>query len=116
MGWPPLSGAGPISRYDETGPAYKICGEACRVTHNPKSPVEIRDVVAGLWVWRAEHPRWKPNQGLEPVVASTCVESGGETLVLDPLAPPAGASEVWERLAALSISKNFYPFEAPFLT
>jgi hypothetical protein len=36
----------------------------------------------------------------EAVVASTCVESGGETLVLDPLAPPAGATEVWERLDA----------------
>jgi hypothetical protein len=40
--------------------------------------VELQDVVAGLWVWRVEHPRWKPNQGWEPVVASTCVESGGQ--------------------------------------
>jgi hypothetical protein len=31
-------------------------------------------------------------------VASTYVESGGETVVLDPLAPPADASEAWERL------------------
>jgi hypothetical protein len=63
--------------------------------HDPQSLVEIRDVAAGLWVWRVEHPRWKANQGWEPIVASTCVESGSETLVLDPLAPPAGASEVW---------------------
>jgi hypothetical protein len=28
----------------------------------------------------------------------TYVESGGETLVLDPLAPPADAVEVWKRL------------------
>lgn len=33
-------------------------------------------------------------------MASTCVESKGETLVLDPLAPPSGASSVWERLDA----------------
>ena len=33
-------------------------------------------------------------------MASTCVESGGETMVLDPLAPPADAGEVWERLDA----------------
>ena len=33
-------------------------------------------------------------------MASTCVESGGETLVLDPLAPPAAAAEVWRRLDA----------------
>ena len=60
--------------------------------HDSQLQVELRDVAAGLWVWRVEHPAWKPNQGWEPVVASTCVESGGETLVLDPLAPPAGAA------------------------
>jgi hypothetical protein len=68
--------------------------------NDPQLPVEIRDVAAGLWIWRFEHPRWKPGQGWEPVVASTCVESGGETLVLDPLAPPAGAAEFWKRLDA----------------
>jgi glyoxylase-like metal-dependent hydrolase (beta-lactamase superfamily II) len=60
--------------------------------------VEFREVTAGLWIWRIEHPRWRPGQGWEPVVASTFVESGGERLVLDPLAPPAGATELWERL------------------
>ena len=55
--------------------------------HDPQLQVEVRDVAAGLWIWRLAHPAWKPNQGWEPVVASTCVESGGETLVLDPLAP-----------------------------
>jgi hypothetical protein len=34
------------------------------------------------------------------VVASTCVESGGETVVLDPLAPPDDANAVWDRLDA----------------
>src|SRR5438309_1435581 len=67
---------------------------------DPQLHVEVRDVAPGLWIWRLEHPRWKPGQGWEPVVASTCVESGGERLVLDPLAPPAGAAEVWERLDA----------------
>ena len=66
----------------------------------PKSQAEIRDVSPGLWIWRAEHPRWRPGQGWEPVVASTFVESGGERLVLDPLAPPPAANEVWERLDA----------------
>lgn len=70
------------------------------MTHDPRLRVELRDVATGLWIWRLEHPRWKPGQGWEPVVASTCVESVGETLVLDPLAPPAGAAEVWERLDA----------------
>src|SRR5207237_10592439 len=63
--------------------------------HKPQSQVELRDVAAGLWIWRLEHPKWKPGQGWEPLVASTCVESGGQRLVLDPLAPPADAAELW---------------------
>jgi hypothetical protein len=62
--------------------------------------VELRDVAPGFWVWRVEHPAWQPDLDWGPLVASTCVESGGETLVLDPLAPPAEAAEVWERLDA----------------
>jgi hypothetical protein len=61
---------------------------------------EIWKVTAGLWIRRLEHPRWRAGQGWEPVVASTCVESGGEILVLDPLAPPAEETEVWDRLNA----------------
>ena len=63
-------------------------------------PLEIRDVAPGLWIWRLEHPHWKPGQGWEPVVASTCVESRGEIAVLDPLAPPTGTNELWQRLDA----------------
>jgi glyoxylase-like metal-dependent hydrolase (beta-lactamase superfamily II) len=61
--------------------------------------LEVRDVAAGLWVWRAQHPDWRPDCDWEPLVVSTCVESGGETLLLDPLAPPE-ASELWERIDA----------------
>jgi hypothetical protein len=60
--------------------------------------VEVRDVASGLWIWRAEHPGWKPGSDWEPIVTSTFVESGGEKLVLDPLAPPENATEVWKRL------------------
>lgn len=67
---------------------------------NSQSHVELRDVGPGLWIWRLEHPHWKPGQGWEPIVACTCVESRGETLVLDPLAPPTGAAEFWQRLDA----------------
>lgn len=68
---------------------------------DPQLPLEIRDVAPGLWIWRLEHPHWKPGQGWEPMVASTCVESRGEILVLDPLAPPAaGTNEAWQRLDA----------------
>lgn len=61
---------------------------------------EIHDVAKGLWVWRTVHPAWEPGCDWEPLVASTCVESEGETVVLDPLAPPVDAQEVWTRLDA----------------
>ena len=52
----------------------------------------------GLWVWRLEHPDWKPDLGWERAVTSTCVEAGGEVAVLDPLAPPEDADDLWARL------------------
>jgi len=61
---------------------------------------ELRDVAPGLWLWRLEHPDWAQDSGWEPLVASTCVESGGEVALLDPLAPPEEAREIWERLDA----------------
>ena len=61
---------------------------------------ELRDVAPGLWLWRVEHRDWHPDAGWEPKVTSTVVESGGEVAVLDPLAPPAGGEELWERLDA----------------
>ena len=65
-----------------------------------KGTVEFRDVAKGLWIWRVEHPDWEPNQGWDPIVASTCVESGGEIFVLDPIAPKSVANEIWKRLDA----------------
>jgi hypothetical protein len=60
--------------------------------------VEVRDVAAGLWLWRQPHPDWREGFDWEPEVSSWCVESGGETIVLDALAPPPSAVEVWRRL------------------
>jgi glyoxylase-like metal-dependent hydrolase (beta-lactamase superfamily II) len=62
-------------------------------------PAEVRDVAPGLWLWRIEHPAWRPGLGWEQLVASTCVESGGEIALLDPIAPPDDDG-VWERLNA----------------
>jgi len=53
-----------------------------------------------LWVWRVAHPDWHPRVDWEPLVTSTCVESGGEIALLDPIAPPVDADEVWDRLDA----------------
>jgi glyoxylase-like metal-dependent hydrolase (beta-lactamase superfamily II) len=61
---------------------------------------EIRDVAPGLWIWRRDHPDWAPETGWDPPVTSTCVESRGEVAILDPLAPPEDAKEIWERLDA----------------
>ena len=63
-------------------------------------PAEVRDVAPGLWVWRVEHPDWTPEADWEPLVSSTCVESRGQIAVLDPLAPPDHADDVWTRLDA----------------
>ena len=62
--------------------------------------VEVRDVADGLWLWRQPHPDWREGIGWEPEVASFFVESRGERVVLDALAPPPRAQEVWTRLDA----------------
>ncbi len=62
--------------------------------------IEIRDVVPGLWIWRAGHPDWAADAGWEPPVTSTCVETRGEVVVLDALITAEGADEVWARLDA----------------
>jgi hypothetical protein len=61
---------------------------------------EVRDVAPGLWVWRVDHPDWRPDAGWPRAVTSTCVESGGVIAVLDPLDPGASATDVWARLDA----------------
>ena len=63
-------------------------------------PYRIVDVAPGLWIWRIPHPDWAPPDGGDRRVTSTCVVSGGEVIVLDPLAPPADATEIWARLDA----------------
>jgi len=59
---------------------------------------EVLDVADGLWLWRNEHPDWKPGLTWDPLVTSTCVASGREVALLDPLAPPPEATEVWARM------------------
>lgn len=60
--------------------------------------VEVRDVAPGLWLWRQPHPAWREGFDWEPEVASFAVESEGVAILLDPLAPPPQAREVWARL------------------
>jgi hypothetical protein len=58
------------------------------------------DVTAGLWVWRVAYPDWRPEASWERIVSSTCVTAGGEIAVIDPIASPPDATDVWERLDA----------------
>jgi hypothetical protein len=64
--------------------------------------VELRDVAPGLWLWRQPHPAWREGLDWEPEVSSFVVESQGETILLDPLAPHPRSRQVWDRLDAAS--------------
>jgi len=66
--------------------------------------VEIRDVTTGLWLWRQRHHAWEEGLDWEPEVASFAVESGGERVLLDPMAPPPSARAAWERIDAFDAS------------
>jgi hypothetical protein len=66
--------------------------------------VEMRDVTEGLWLWRQPHPDWSEGADWEPEVASFAVASGGATILLDPLAPPPSARDVWSRIDAFAPS------------
>lgn len=62
--------------------------------------LEVRDVAPDLWLWRQPHWDWHEGDGWEPQVSSFAVESGGETVLIDPLAPRPSARSLWARLDA----------------
>lgn len=66
------------------------------------SPVEIRDVEDGLWVWRLPHPDWEGQADWGPMVTSVAVASGGARVLLDPLAPPPSERALWDRIDAFA--------------
>jgi hypothetical protein len=78
--------------------AYHIPGAARLPGYG--AVVELRDLAPGLWIWRIGHPDWSADSAWPPTVTSTCVESDGELLLLDPLAPAAGERAFWQRLKA----------------
>ena len=63
-------------------------------------PYELRDVAPGLWIWRVDHPAWRPGAEWRGPVTATCVESRDEVALLDAIAPPADARDFWSRLDA----------------
>jgi len=78
--------------------------------NEPQLHVEIRDVTTGLWIWRLKNPFWEPGVDWEPLTTSTCVESGGEILVLDPQRPPAGVARAvrLERILRVQIIQGIF--------
>lgn len=60
----------------------------------------IRDIAPGLWVWSRVHPEWAPGRDFDGPVTSTCAATGGEVVLLDPLAPEHDDGEAWARLDA----------------
>jgi glyoxylase-like metal-dependent hydrolase (beta-lactamase superfamily II) len=63
--------------------------------------VEVRDVAPSLWLWRQPHWEWQEGADWEPEVSSFVVESDGEVVLLDPLAPhPVAGRKVYDRLEA----------------
>jgi hypothetical protein len=61
---------------------------------------ELIDVAPGLWLWQVQYREWPRGEGWDGKVVSTCVESGGEIALLDPLAPANEPSPLWDRLSA----------------
>lgn len=58
----------------------------------------IFDLEPGLWIWCARHPFWAPGDDYQQVVVSVFVESGGERILIDPLAPSLDCLDIWSRL------------------
>jgi len=69
------------------------------MSERTKPNVEVIDLAPGLWIWRLDHPEWNEHFDWPRVVTSVCVDAGDEGWLLDPLLPPADATQVWDRLA-----------------
>jgi hypothetical protein len=69
------------------------------MTEGTSPNVDVIDLAPGLWLWRLEHPTWRPDVDWQRVVTCVCVDAGSERWLLDPLLPPEDATLVWDRLA-----------------
>ena len=73
-----------------------------RPRHLPAAIVthEVRDIAPASGSGASSTRTGGPQAKWEPPVTSTVVESGGEVALLDALAPPEDAVEIWDRLDA----------------
>ena len=77
--------------------ATELCGSR-RGTGLENTLVAVQDVSPGFWLWRARHAHWHPQADWGPVVTTCVVDIGDDVILIDPMAPPDGARDVWERL------------------
>src|SRR2546427_10896083 len=83
---------------DRSSKPYLDNGLRNHIMQSATTTVEIRDVASGLWIWRAQHPQWKPGEDWQPLVTSTYVESGGGRLGIYRPSPRTPAEGLWKRL------------------
>jgi hypothetical protein len=69
------------------------------MTDRTSDRVDLIDLAPGLWIWRLEHPGWRPDVDWQQTVTGVCVDAGAERWLLDPLLPPDGATQFWDRFA-----------------
>jgi hypothetical protein len=69
------------------------------MTERASPHVEVVDLAPDLWIWRLDHPAWKPDDDWQQRVTCVCVDAGGERWLVDPLLPPDDVARFWERLA-----------------
>src|SRR5262245_25945326 len=48
------------------------------MTERTPPNVEVVDLAPGLWIWRIEHPSWRPDADWQEVVTCISVDAGGE--------------------------------------
>lgn len=61
-------------------------------------PVEVQQVIGGLWRWTAVHPQWRPGEGWDPEVACVYAEDPDAVVLIDPLVPAGEEERFWRAL------------------
>jgi hypothetical protein len=55
-------------------------------------------IADGIWRWTARHPEWHPRTTFGSEVASYVLRDGGDTLVVDPIAPGGDVTALLDQL------------------
>jgi len=72
----------------------------------------MREVVTGVWHWKAAHPEWKPGQKWDQMVSSYAVDTGESVILFDPVDVPA---DLLERASAVVLTCPWHRRDAPQL-